>query len=116
MKNIIEEHFNQSSLTINSLKKHKKKIAMAERERSDRLEEARRLIEKKLKEEEKIRLEEEKERQLKEKEERQIKANENRKLQEEEVRRSEEIEKENLKEMNERKSKEFQEQEKIDQS
>ena len=26
MKNIIEEHFNQSSLTINSLKKHKKKI------------------------------------------------------------------------------------------
>jgi D-sedoheptulose 7-phosphate isomerase len=26
MKNIIEEHFNQSSLTINSLKKHEKKI------------------------------------------------------------------------------------------
>ena len=26
MKNIIQEHFNQSSLTINSLKKHEKKI------------------------------------------------------------------------------------------
>ena len=49
---------------------HKRKIAETEKQRSDRLDEARRLIEKKIKEEEEIRLKEEKERKLKAEEER----------------------------------------------
>ena len=83
---------------------NKIKIAKAERDRSDRLSEAKKLIEKKLKQEEVIRLQNEKERRLKELEERKIKAEENRKLQEEEVKKSREIERENLKNMYERQS------------
>ena len=83
---------------------HKEKIAKAERDRSDRLNEAKKLIEKKLKQEEVIRLQNEKERKLKELEERKIKAEENRKIQEEEVKKSREIERENLKNMSERQS------------
>ncbi len=69
---------------------HKSKITEAERDRSNRLDEARKIIEKKLKEEEKNR-------RLKEEQERKEKADETRTIQIEEVRRSEEIEKENLK-------------------
>ena len=81
---------------------HRKRISEAEKDRSDRLEEARRLIEKKLKEEEEIRLKEEKERKLKDLEERKIKGEEARKVQIEEVKRSKEIERENLKEIEEK--------------
>ena len=87
---------------------HKKKITAAEKERSDRLEEARRLIGKKLKEEEEIRLKEEKERK--------IKANETRELQIEEARSSKETGKENLREIDKTKSEELQKQKKNDQN
>jgi len=83
---------------------HKEKITKAERDRLDRLNEAKKLIEKKLRQEEVIRLQNEKEKRLKELEERKIKADENRKLQEEEVNKTREIERENLKEMHERES------------
>ena len=75
---------------------HKEKIAKAERDRSDRLNEAKKLIEKKLKQEEVIRLQNEKERKLKELEERKIKAEENRKLQEEEVKRLKQLDQNSL--------------------
>ena len=88
---------------------HKSKIIEAERDRSNRIEEARRIIEKKLKEEERNR-------RLKEEQERKEKADETRKIQIEEVRRSEEIEKENLKAMEERISSNPPEQEKKDQN
>ena len=70
------------------------------------------LIEKKLKQEEVIRLQNEKEKKLKELAERKIKADENRKLQEEEVKKAREIERENLKSMHERRSSVSPEQEK----
>ena len=71
------------------------KITEAERDRSNRIEEARRIIEKKLKEEEKIR-------RLKEEQERKVKAEAARKMQVEEVKESKEIERENLRRMEER--------------
>ena len=95
---------------------HKRKIAEAEKNRSDRLKEARILIEKKLKEEEEVRLKEERERKSKELEERKIKAEETRKMQIEEVKKTTEIGRENLETIEERKSNNSKEQEKIDQS
>ena len=74
---------------------HRNKITEAERDRSNRLEEARKIIEKKLKEEEA-------DRRSKEEQERKEKAEENRKIQIEEVRRSKEIERENLQEIEEK--------------
>ena len=93
---------------------HKKKIAEAERDRSDRLEEARKLIDKKLKEEEEIRLKGEEEKRLNELEERKAKAEETRRIQIDEVKRSEEIGRENLKKMEEKMTNNPPEQEKKD--
>ena len=78
-------------------KTHKDKIREAESDRLNRLDAAKKIIEKKLKEEEKNR-------RLIEEQERKVKADETRKIQVEEVRKSEEIEKENLKAMEERMS------------
>ena len=94
----------------------KNKITEADKDRSDRLEEAKKIIEEKIKEEEKIRLKEEEKIRLKEEEERKKKAEETRKIQIEEVRRSEEIEKESLIKIEERMSSSSPEQEKKDQN
>ena len=93
---------------------HKNKIEEIERDRSNRLEEAKIIIEKKLKEEEKSR-------RLKEERERKQRAEEARKIQIKEVETSKEIERENLKKMEERRlglplEQENSEQEKKDQS
>ena len=85
-----------------------------ERDRSNRLEEAKRIIEKKLREEEKSR-------RLKEEQERKQRAEEARKIQIKEVETAKEIERENLKKMEERRlglslEQENSEQEKKDQS
>ena len=81
---------------IDKFKIHKSKIADAERDRTNRIDESRRIIAKKLKEEEKNR-------RLKEEQERKEKADENRKIQMEEVIKAKEIERENLKKIEERK-------------
>ena len=79
-----------------------------------RLDEARKIIEKKLKEEEEKRIEEQKIRKIKEEELRKVKANETRRLQEEEVKRSQEIEREILRKLDEGTSNEITDQDKID--
>ena len=81
---------------------HKNKIADAEKDRSDRLREAKKLIDKKLKEEEQIRLKEEEEKKLQELEERKLKAEETRVAQINEVKEAEKIERENLQKIEER--------------
>ncbi len=73
---------------------HKKKIAAAEKDRSDRIEEAKKIIEKKLRQDEENR-------KLEEEQARKKKAEETRKMQIDEVNRSKEIEIENLKRMEE---------------
>ena len=80
---------------------HKNKIAETERDGSDRLKEAKKLIDKKLKEEEEIRLKEEKEKKLQGLEERKLKAEETRTTQINEVKEEENIEKENLQKIDE---------------
>ena len=85
------------------------KITEAERDRTNRIDEARRIIEKKLKDEEKSR-------RLKEEQERKKKADETRKIQIEEVNRAKEIERENLKKIEERIQNKSQEEVKTDSS
>ena len=81
---------------------HKNEIAEAEKDRSDRFREAKKLIDKKLKEEEQIRLKEEEAKKLQELEERKLKAEETRVAQINEVKEAEKIEKENLQKIEER--------------
>ena len=81
---------------------HKNKIADAEKDRSDRLREAKKLIDEKLKEEEQIRLKEEEEKKLQELEERKLKAEETRVVQINQVKEEEEIKKENIQKIEER--------------
>ena len=110
-----EKRLDEENETRRELNKiHKKKIAAAEKDRSDRLEEARRAIEKKLKEEEAVRSKEEEKKRLKELEERKARAEETRIVQINEVERSKEIERENLKNIEEKISNNSPEQEKKD--
>ena len=94
-KRIQEE--NQARRKLDKI--HKKKIAEAEKERSDRFENARKLIEKRLKDEEKIRLKEEARKKSEELEERKIRAEKAREKQLEEVKVTEEIKSENLRKL-----------------